>query len=212
VRLDLFLVTKGYFSTRQKAKEAIKRGFVYVNGIRATKPSTSVKGNEKIVVTCEERPKGYWKLAEIDKRWRLIKRDSVVLDIGSSAGGFLLYVSERARRVYGIEFSREFEEELKKIEMERDNVTVFIADAFTFDISMLEPLDVILHDLTLEPADSLKALWRFLPLLKEDGRILFVMKGTVGSADFGNLEVLDNFKSLRMRETYFLLRCSSSAL
>ncbi len=206
MRLDLFLIAKGYFSTRQRAKEAIKRGFVYVNGVKITKPSASVRGDEDIVVTSEEKPRGYWKLAEIDRRWKLINRDSVVLDIGSSAGGFLLYASEKAKRVYGIEFSREFEDELRHMESKRDNVRVFISNAFTFDLSRLEPLDVILHDLTLEPVDSLKALQRFLPILKDDGRILFVMKGT-GHVDFGELEVLDSFK-LRKRETYFLLKKS----
>ena len=206
MRLDVLLVSRGYFSTRQKAKEAIKRGFVYVNGRRVTKPSAKVRGDEEIVVKCEERPRGYWKLAEIDRMWNLIGENDVVLDIGSSAGGFLLYASEKAKKVYGIEYSREFESELRKIERERENVKVFIADAFTFDVSVLEPLDVILNDLTLEPADSLKALRRFLPLLKREGKILFVMKeGKL--PDFTGLEILDSAK-LDRRETYLLMKKS----
>ena len=198
------LVSKGYFSTRQKAKEAIRRGFVYVNGKRVTKPSAKVRGDEEIVVKCEERPRGYWKLAEIDSMWNLIDENDVVLDIGSSAGGFLLYASEKAKKVYGIEYSREFESELRKIEGERENVKVFIADAFTFDVSVLEPLDVILNDLTLEPTDSLKALRRFLPLLKQEGKILFVMKeGKI--PDFTGLKILNSAR-LDRRETYFLMK------
>ena len=31
MRLDLFLVKKGYFATRTKAQQAIERGEIYVN-------------------------------------------------------------------------------------------------------------------------------------------------------------------------------------
>ncbi|AEA47412.1 S4 domain-containing protein [Archaeoglobus veneficus] len=206
MRLDQFLVSKGFFTTRQKAKEAIKRGFVFVNGVRVTKPSARVSGDAEIEVRCEERPRGYWKLAEIDARWKIIDKNDIVLDLGSSAGGFLLYASERAKKVYGIEFSREFEEELRKIESDRKNVRVFIGDAFTFDTSMLEPLDVILDDLTLEPSASLKALSRFLPLLKDGGRVLFVMKeGKNPEFEEYGLEVVDVIDSSERREKYFLL-------
>jgi 23S rRNA (cytidine1920-2'-O)/16S rRNA (cytidine1409-2'-O)-methyltransferase len=37
-------------------------------------------------------------------------------------------------------------------------------------------VDVILSDMTLEPEDSIKALSRMLPLLKEGGRLLQVIK------------------------------------
>jgi len=39
-----------------------------------------------------------------------------------------------------------------------------------------EKVDVILSDMTLEPADSLVALKRVLPLLKESGKLLQVIK------------------------------------
>ena len=131
MRLDKLLVAKGLFSTRQKAKEAIRRGFISVNGKVVRKPSANVAADAEISVRCEEKPRGYWKLAKIDSEWGLIEEGDVVLDIGSSAGGFLLYASEKASKVYGIEYSKEFEEELRRIEEERDNVKVFIEDAFS---------------------------------------------------------------------------------
>jgi 23S rRNA (cytidine1920-2'-O)/16S rRNA (cytidine1409-2'-O)-methyltransferase len=39
-----------------------------------------------------------------------------------------------------------------------------------------EPVDVILSDMTLEPMDSLAALERVLPLLKDNGKLLQVIK------------------------------------
>ncbi len=211
MRLDKLLVVKGYFTSRSKAKEAIKRGFVRVNGRRVTKPSVEVPMDVEIDVLVEERPRGYWKLKELDEKWGIIREGDVVLDLGSSAGGFLLYASEkvgRDGRVYGIEFSKEFEERLREVERERENVRVFIDDAFKFDIQNLEPLDVILSDLTLDPLSAFKATSRFLPLLKPDGKILFVMKTGFSKdfPDFGELEILAVEESKDRRERYILLR------
>lgn len=207
MRLDRLLVIRGYFSTRQKAKEAIKRGFVRVDGCIVRKPSADVNPDSRIDVLTDERPKGYWKLKEIDERWGIIGKDDIVLDLGSSAGGFLLYASERAKFVYGIEISREFERDLRKIEEMMGNVRVFFEDVFKFDLSKLESVDVILNDLTLDPRISLKAIFRFLPVLKIDGRVLFVMKTGFysGDLDFECLRVLKVMDSEDRRERFYLL-------
>jgi len=210
MRLDKFLVIKGYFSTRQKAKEAIKRGFVLVNGKIITKPAFDVNPDAKIEILEKERPKGYWKLKELDEEWNIIKNGDVVLDLGSSSGGFLLYASEKAKVVYGIEISKEFEDELRKIERERNNVKVFIDNAFTFDLSKIEELDVILSDLTLDTKSAWIATSRFVPILKHDGKILFVaktgIKGKDSNVEFENLEILNVKDSKYKKERYYLLR------
>lgn len=119
----------------------------------------------------------------------------------------MLYASEKAKEVYGIEYSREFEESLREIERQRPNVKVFIADAFTFDISLLPELDLILNDLTLPFSSSFRAMRRFLPLLKKGGIVLFVHKeGDGESPDFGEMEVIGNLTSSDRKESYYLLR------
>jgi 23S rRNA (cytidine1920-2'-O)/16S rRNA (cytidine1409-2'-O)-methyltransferase len=209
MRLDKYLVTRGFFTTRQKAKEAIRMGHVTVNGRIVTKPSTDVEPSSIVNVISEERPKGYWKLAKLDRQWNLIKEGDIVLDIGSSSGGFLLYASEKAARVYGIEFSREFENALREIEKEKNNVRVFVEDAFTFDTSRLEPIDLILNDLTLNAESSFKALLHFLPLLKENGKILFVKKTGIEDRHLkferGGLRVVNRIDSEEKKERYYLL-------
>ncbi len=211
MRLDKLLVARGLVSSRSKAKELIKRGLVRVNGRPITKPSAEVEFSADLEVLAEERPRGYWKLKELDERWGIFEEGQVVLDLGSSAGGFLLYASERVGergRVYGIEFSRDFEGVLRRIERERKNVKVFIEDAFKFDVSKLESLDVILSDLTLDPSSSLKATLRFVPLLRKGGYVLFVMKTGLDfeEPDFGELEVIDFLESSERKEKYYLLR------
>lgn len=206
MRLDLLLVKRGFFTSRSRAKEAIRRGFVVVNGSVITKPSAEVDFSAEIEVLQPERPRGYWKLREIDEKFNLFSGNEVVLDIGSSAGGFLLYASERAKEVYGIEFSKEFEGQLREIERQKPNVKVFIADAFTFDISVLPELDVVLNDLTLPFSSSIIALRRFMPKLKKGGKVLFVHKvGDKEEADFGEFEVSGCIISRDRREVYYLL-------
>ena len=207
MRLDKLLIAKGFFTTRQKAKEAIKRGFVVVNGEKITKPSKDVDIDAKIEILTEEKPKGYWKLKELDEKWSFV--NGTVLDLGSSAGGFLIYASEKAEFVYGIEYSREFEKELMEIESRTKNVKVFIDNAFTFDTKRIGDVDVILNDLTLDEESSLKALKRFLPKLKENGLVLFVQKGE--SKDLEEkfekmgLKVIDMEISKTKKEVYYLL-------
>lgn len=208
MRLDKYLVLKGFFTTRHKAKEAIKMGHVKLNKKTVRKPSTEVKEFDTVEIIYEEKPAGYWKLKKIDEMWELIKEEDVVLDIGSSSGGFLLYASEKASKVYGIEFSREFEPVLRRIELENGNVKIFIEDAFTFDVSKLEPVDLILNDLTLDANSSLKALNHFLPVLKKNGRILFVLKTGIDDVEPGfgeNLKLLDKASSEKKKERYYLL-------
>ncbi|MEM1576182.1 MAG: S4 domain-containing protein [Archaeoglobaceae archaeon] len=205
MRLDLWLVKEGYFKTRNRAKIAIKQGLVRVNGVVVKKPSAEVNESYMIEVL-DDKPAGYWKLKHLDETFGIFKGDEVVLDLGSSAGGFLLYARERAKFVYGIEFSKEFEEALKELES-LGNVKIFIEDAFKFDISKIEHVDVILNDLTLPFASSMTALRRFLPKLKPDGKILFVHKLSKGNeADFKGFEIIAFERAKDRREVYYLIK------
>lgn len=203
MRLDVLLVKKGYFKSRNRAKIAIERGLVIVNGEVAKKASMEVSPEAEIVVL-DDKPAGYWKLKDLDEKFKIFEGNEVVLDLGSSAGGFLLYASEKAKFVYGIEFSKEFENVLREIEKENRNVKVFIDNVFSFDIEKIEPVDVILNDLTLDFASSMLALYRFLPKLKEGGRVLFVCKDC--KAEFEGFEILGFEVAKRKRESYYLLR------
>jgi len=177
MRLDRYLVSAGYFTTRQKAKEAVKRGFVRINGQIVRKPSKDVKGDEIIDILCEERPRGYWKLKELDGIFGLLSKNDVVLDVGSSAGGFLMYSAEKCKRVVGIEVSEVFREQINEIVSRFKNAEVIFEDVFKIDPKKLPEFNVMLVDLTLEPEDSFKAMSRLLCRMKEGGRILFVVKG-----------------------------------
>ncbi len=177
MRLDEYLVNEGLAASRSRAKRLIEKGLVKVDGVTASKPSRKVEYGRSVTVEGEDKPEGYFKLKSIQEQSGILREGDVVLDIGSSAGGFLMYASGLASRVTGIEFSREFEEPLAEVEEEYHNVRVVFGDAFTMDVAKLDgPYDVILNDMTVEPMASIEVLKRFLPLLKEHGRVLQVAK------------------------------------
>jgi 23S rRNA (cytidine1920-2'-O)/16S rRNA (cytidine1409-2'-O)-methyltransferase len=184
MRLDEYLVNEGIVSSRARAKRLIERGMVKVDGKTASKPSKKVEYGRSVAVTGEDKPEGYFKLKSVQELAGILHGGDVALDIGSSAGGFLMYASGLVSRVVGIEFSREFEEPLAEVEKEYPNVKVVFGDAFTMDVVKLGgPYDVILNDMTVEPTASIEVLKRFLPLLKEHGRVLQVAKlGASGDA------------------------------
>lgn len=176
MRLDSYLVETGILGSRGRAKRAILEGHVKVNGRVITKPSYDVAYSDKIEITeGYDRPAGYWKLKEIQEKTNIIKKGNNVLDIGSSAGGFLLFASEIASHVHGIEYSREFRQELGKLAHERPNITVEFGDVFTMPAKN-EECDVLLMDITASPLSSIKALGNVLAVLKKGGMLLQVMK------------------------------------
>ena len=176
MRLDEYLVEEGLLASRSRAKRFIHRGLVKLNGEVVTKPSKQVKPGATVEIAEEDRPEGYFKLKGIQERSGILKPGDRVLDIGSSAGGFLMYASGIAGEIVGIEYSEEFREPLEAVVEEHPNVRVIFGDAFSMDLAPLGEFDVILNDMTVEPAMSVEILSRFLPLVKEGGRVLQVLK------------------------------------
>ena len=179
MRLDAYLVETDHFKSRGRAKQAIIKGYVKINGNIVRKPARYVSSDDNIdVAEGMDKPVGYFKLKGIQEQTKVIKEGDHVLDLGSSAGGFLTFAAGIAKSVRGIEFSKDFRSELGSVSFENENVSVIFGDVFKIPLSELssEPVDVILSDLTLEPSDSLEALERVLPLLKDGGRLLQVIK------------------------------------
>lgn len=181
-RLDIWLVETGQFSSRQAAKRAIKDGLVTVNGL-GCKPSTQVSEKDKIELHSTEAdvPQGFQKLKELDKHLKggLVCSDCKALDIGSSAGGFLIYLAEKRANAVGIEVSERFTEELHAIVEKYQNISVIFDDAFDIDPNIIasgDQLDLLLIDVTTEPEGTLSLIERFTSLLKSKGRLLAAFK------------------------------------
>lgn len=177
MRLDEYLVSEGLISSRSRAHRYIERGQVKVNGEVAIKPSRKIEYGSKVEISDEDQPEGYFKLKGIQEQSGLIGKGASVLDIGSSAGGFLIFASAIAADVVGIEYSEEFRPQLDHVTKGHSNVHVLFGDAFTMDISLAGgPFDVVLNDMTVDPSASVEVLARFLPLLRTGGKIMQVLK------------------------------------
>jgi 23S rRNA (cytidine1920-2'-O)/16S rRNA (cytidine1409-2'-O)-methyltransferase len=208
MRLDAYLVETGHFKSRGRAKIAVLNGNIKVNGILVKKVSRDIKAEDDVeVVEGLDMPRGYFKLKGIQETTGLINKGDTALDLGSSAGGFLLYASEIVHSIKGVEFSTDFMFDLEKIASEKENVTVMFGDVFLIPLEEMAAtkVDVILSDMTLEPALSIQALERVLPLLKEGGKFLQVIKieklvnrrpilAKIEALDITILEVLESEK------------------
>jgi len=90
MRLDLYLVENNIIESRNKAKNEIDSGNVLVNDKIILKSSYDVLDTDivKLVSKCPYVSRGGLKLEEAIKKFNVSFTNKLVLDIGSSTGGF----------------------------------------------------------------------------------------------------------------------------
>ena len=90
-RLDIILVDRDYFPTREKARGSVMAGVVFVNNEKVDKPGTKFAADCSIVVKGNLNPyvsRGGLKLEKAIKDFNLDLNGKSALDIGASTGGF----------------------------------------------------------------------------------------------------------------------------
>lgn len=92
-RLDHLLVRQGLVTTRSQAESYIRLGQVKVDGKVITKPGFFASENAVIVFGAKEQyvSRAALKLASVATTLQLEFKNKVVLDVGSSTGGFTDY-------------------------------------------------------------------------------------------------------------------------
>jgi 23S rRNA (cytidine1920-2'-O)/16S rRNA (cytidine1409-2'-O)-methyltransferase len=92
-RLDQALVQRGLVPTRSQGESYVKLGQVLVNKKPATKPGQIVSDDDIVTLTATEQyvSRAGLKLASVTKALKIEFRGKVVLDVGSSTGGFTDY-------------------------------------------------------------------------------------------------------------------------
>lgn len=105
MRLDIFLVEKGFYPSREKAKQAINSGRVFVDGKLVDKPSFSCGDAAKIdCKPFEYVSRGGFKLEKALLDFDINLTGKVVLDIGASTGGFTdVCLLNGAKKVYAVD-------------------------------------------------------------------------------------------------------------
>ncbi len=106
MRLDVYLVEKGLFSSRSKAKSAIEASRVKINGVVVDKPSLDISGEPLIEITEKERfvSRAGEKLFHALNEFGISVKGLTALDIGASTGGFTdCLLQQGAKRVYSLD-------------------------------------------------------------------------------------------------------------
>lgn len=90
-RLDILLVERNLIDTREKAKRAVMAGLVYSEQERLDKPGMKVDEDIPLTIKGKLIPyvgRGGLKLEKALKVFTVDVRDKIMMDIGSSTGGF----------------------------------------------------------------------------------------------------------------------------
>lgn len=107
MRIDVYLVEKGYFPSRSQASAAISEGRVICNGSVVTKPAFPVEQDDTVSVSAPEIQfvsRAGLKLEAALQKFDVSVAGKTVLDIGASTGGFTDCVLRRgAAYVYAVD-------------------------------------------------------------------------------------------------------------
>lgn len=106
MRIDIFLVEKGFAKSRSKAKEYIDSGRVTVNGVTVKKAGAEVKGDEAVSVSDPDKfvSRAGRKLEAALDIFGIDVTGLSALDLGASTGGFTDCLLQRgAERVIALD-------------------------------------------------------------------------------------------------------------
>lgn len=106
-RLDILLVKKEFYPSRERAKASIMAGIVYVDGQKSDKAGTMVAEDAVITVKenlCPYVSRGGLKLEKAMDLWQFSLDGLTCMDIGASTGGFTdCMLQKGAVKVYAVD-------------------------------------------------------------------------------------------------------------
>lgn len=107
IRADLALVEQKLCTSRERAQRAIMEGLVFLNDKRIDKPSEMIRKDDCLNIKTKENDyvsRGAQKLEKAVSVFHADFRDRIIMDIGSSTGGFTdVCLRNHARKVYSID-------------------------------------------------------------------------------------------------------------
>ncbi|WP_068318311.1 TlyA family RNA methyltransferase [Polycladidibacter hongkongensis] len=107
MRLDQYLVEQGFFQTRARARDAILRGTVEIDGAAARKPSQKIAQHAQVHI--DDPAQAYVSRAALKLKEGLVvsgfsASGKICLDIGASTGGFTqVLLEDGAAKVHAID-------------------------------------------------------------------------------------------------------------
>lgn len=177
VRLDVLLVEKGFFTSREKAKRAIMSGNVYIKDVRYDKAGTLVDSESDIIVRGPKLKyvsRGGLKLEKAMDVYPIDLKDKVCMDIGASTGGFTdCMLQNGANKVFSVDVGYgqldwKLRNDVRVVNMERTNIRNVTVDDIGEKVDFIS-IDVSFISLKLVLPIAVK-------LLKTEGEIIFLIK------------------------------------
>ncbi|WP_440895809.1 TlyA family RNA methyltransferase [Amphibacillus sp. Q70] len=158
IRLDVLLVEKGLIETREKAKRSIMAGLVFSGTTRLDKPGEKVAEDIPLMIKGKELPyvgRGGLKLEKALQTFDLDLTDRIMVDVGSSTGGFTdCALQNGAKLCYAVDvgynqLAWKLRNDDRVIVMERTNFRHATSDLFTHGSPNLATIDVSFISLQL---------------------------------------------------------------
>ena len=150
IRSDIALVEQGLCPSRERAQRAIMEGLVFLNDKRINKPSDPVNREDMLTLKSKDTEyvsRGALKLEKAVRVFHADLADHVIMDIGSSTGGFTdVCLRNNARLVYSIDVGYgqldwKLRNDERVIVMERTNARYLTRDLFK-DLPEITVMDV----------------------------------------------------------------------
>ena len=176
-RLDVLLVKKGFFTSRERAQATIMAGVVFVDGIKSDKAGTKIDVDAEILVKedpCPYVSRGGFKLEKAISEFDISLDGKVCLDIGASTGGFTdCMLQNGAEKVYAVDvgygqLAWKLRTDERVVNIEKCNVRYLETDKITEQVDFIS-IDVSFISLKL----ILPVASKFI---KEDGSMVCLIK------------------------------------
>lgn len=188
IRLDLALEQRGLLPSRARARDAILRGTVTLNGVTAVKQNQMV-GKDDIVELSDPAAnyvsRAALKLVAGLEAGDIDSNGKICVDIGSSTGGFTQVLMERgASRIYAVDVGHDqLHKRLKGsdrvVSMEGVNAKDLTAEMIP------EPIDLLVSDVSFVSVTKVLAAPLALCAPGADAVILFKPQFEVGRKNVG---------------------------
>ncbi|MGV8856192.1 MAG: TlyA family RNA methyltransferase [Devosia sp.] len=188
IRLDLAMEQRGLVPSRARARDAILRGTVTLNGVTAVKQNQMV-GKDDLVALSDPAAnyvsRAALKLVAGLDAGGIDPDGKVCMDVGASTGGFTQVLMERgARRIYAIDVGHgQLHERLKGSDRAVSMEGVNARDVTAADIP--EPIDLLVSDVSFVSVTKVLGPPLALCAPGADAVILFKPQFEVGRRNVG---------------------------
>ncbi|MCK5041576.1 MAG: TlyA family RNA methyltransferase [Sphingomonadales bacterium] len=175
IRADQAVVEQGFADSRSKAQAMILAGIVYLDTRKIEKSGQTISGDAKLEVKGKTHPwvsRGGIKLAHGLECFNISAKDSIVLDVGASTGGFSdVALNDGAVKVYAVDVGHgqldwKLRNDPRVVVLERTNARYLDKKAIP------DPIDLIVCDASFI---SLKTVLPAAMKLAKDGAHLIAL-------------------------------------